>query len=503
MTRIAHYVVSTHWDREWYEPFQGYRMRLVSLLDEVFDFMEREPAFKTFTMDGQIIPVLDYLEIRPEREKQIRQFVEQGRFKLGPWYVLPDEWLISGESFVRNIQTGMQLSSSFGAPTSRAGFIGDEFGHISQMPQILSQFGLPVAFLWRGTNEETHKGHFNWRSPDGSVVPTYRFGRNAYCTYGFEVRRVHKAEEVLTLEQLVENLVCYTKLEAGRSEVGPIFLFDGADHMEIEPKTVQMIARANEALAKENIRIIHSDLDAYMAELLKEKGKIHKQFSGELRETGKPAGNIDEVWAIPGILGSRMYLKQKNALCEDELCLWAEPFAAFASELGGDYPAGYLRVAWRHLLDNHPHDSIGGCSIDQVHRDMEYRFDQSLGIAERLTKQAQKAIALAAAPKERAEGSEGGMLLAVFNATAEALEEAVDLEIPLPRNWKTFAEWERTEEKFSFRLRGADGQEIPYQLVGQKRDRVGFRRVRGKFPQDEMRHVVSVTAMLKVPAFGY
>src|SRR6186713_1885454 len=100
MTRIAHYVISTHWDREWYEPLQGFRMRLVSLLDEVFDTLERHPAFKVFTMDGQ------------------------------------------------------QLPGELGAPSSRAGFVCDLFGHISQLPQLFQQLGIPFAYIWRGTYEK-------------------------------------------------------------------------------------------------------------------------------------------------------------------------------------------------------------------------------------------------------------------------------------------------------------------------------------------------------------
>src|SRR6266700_1717143 len=106
--RTVHYVASTHWDREWYEPFQGYRMRLVSMLDEVFDTLERDPAFKSFVMDGQYIPIQDYLEVRPARAQCVREFVRNGRLKLGPWYVLPDEWLVSGESLVRNLQMGIR-----------------------------------------------------------------------------------------------------------------------------------------------------------------------------------------------------------------------------------------------------------------------------------------------------------------------------------------------------------------------------------------------------------
>ena len=85
MQRVAHYIASTHWDREWYEPLQGFRMRLVSMLDEVFATLDRDPNFKVFTMDGQTIPIFDYLEIRPEMKEKIANYARQGRLKIGPW----------------------------------------------------------------------------------------------------------------------------------------------------------------------------------------------------------------------------------------------------------------------------------------------------------------------------------------------------------------------------------------------------------------------------------
>lgn len=501
MTRVAHYVASTHWDREWYEPLQGFRMRLVSLLDEVFATLERDAAFKTFVMDGQTIPVHDYLEIRPEKLETVRQYVRQGRFRVGPWYVLPDEWLVSGESIVRNLQLGTMWAIELGSPASRAGIVCDQFGHIGQLPQIFNQLGIPGAFVWRGTHEREYGGHFNWQSPDGTSIPTYRFGIVGYSTYAFRVRDADKPDKPFDLGEAVEKLVQYTLHEAGRSPVQPILLFDGGDHMEIEPQTSALLARANEKLAEHGIQITHSDLDKYLADLLEDRNKIEKTYTGELRETGRDAAREDEHWLIPGVLSSRIHLKQKNAACEDELCLWAEPFSAFAQELGLAYPVGYLRVAWRHLLENHPHDSMCGCSIDQVHQDMIYRFDQSLGISSRLTKAALNAIAQAAAPQQRPDGS---LLLAIFNPTAEPLDMPVDLDIPLPAIWpKRYQEFFGFEEKFAFVLRDASGAAIPYQLVGQQRDVNGFRRPRYKFPTGDRRHVVTVTARVKVPEYGY
>ncbi len=496
--RTAHYLPSTHWDREWYEPFQGFRMRLVSLLDEVFETFEKDPAFRTFVMDGQAIPIFDYLEIRPEKRELVEKYVRQGRLLPGPWYVQPDEWLVSGESLVRNLQLGMRLSAKLGAQTRQAGFACDQFGHVGQLPQIFDQLGIPVAFVWRGSPVTESVGRFNWKAPDGTVMPTYRFGSSGYSTYAFQVRDA-VGDKPFDLEGAVGRLVEYVREEAGRSPDGPVLLFDGGDHMEIEPQTCELIARANRKLEPLGFRIVHSDPESYMEEFLETRGKIERTVVGELRQTRR---NRTDGHLIPGVLSSRIHLKQRNAACEDELCLWAEPFSTFvALNLGREYPSAYLRTAWKYLIRNHPHDSICSCSIDQVHQDMIYRFDQSLGISSRLTKQALEAVARAAAPEELPEGS---MVLAVFNATAEDLDEPVDLEIPLPEGWpERFEEFFGYEQKFSFKLIDAAGREVPYQLVGQIRDRKGFQRQRYKFPQGDARHLVTVCASLRVPAFGY
>ena len=500
MSRIAHYVASTHWDREWYESFQGFRMRLVSLLDEVWAAFESDPEYRTFVLDGQVIPLLDYLEIRPERRASVERYVREGRLRLGPWYVLPDEWLVSGESMVRNLQYGMQLAGAFGAPSSRAGFICDMFGHTGQLPQIFDQMGILFAFLWRGTQEREHHGILLWEAPDGSAVPAYRFGKDGYCSLAFAVRDPLNIGTRFDLERAIPLLAEYTLREAERTPEGPLLLFDGGDHMEIVPRTSLLLVRTNELLAAHGIEIIHSDLDRYIADSLASGPSTRLTLSGELRETGRDPVEEDQQWLIQGVLSSRIHLKQQNAACEDELCLWAEPFSAFAAAFGCEYPEGFLRAAWKHLLENHPHDSICGCSVDQVHQDMIYRFDQSLGISSRLAERALKAVTLAAAPSDRPEGS---LVTGVFNPTARDLDEPVDLDIPLPENWPFSQEFFGFERKYSFILRGPEGEEIPYQLVSQTLNQKGVQRPRYKFPSPDNRHVVRVTASLHVPAFGY
>lgn len=494
--RTGHYVVSTHWDREWYQSVQHYRFRLVSMLDEVLDVLQHDPRFPYFQMDGQSIPVEDYLKIRPEREPELRDLTEEGRLRLGPWYVLPDEFLVSGESLIRNLQLGISVASRFGKP-SRVGFCCDMFGHISQLPQILRGFSIDNAFIWRGVNESTHGGMFRWQSPDGSEVIAYRHSpRWGYCTFAYWVRHSHEVDETLTTDQATERLAELVEFECQRMPTSAFLLFDGGDHLEIDTDTPELLEAANKKLKK--VEIVHSHLDGFIEDVREERDKITRVFTGELREPGEVG---DEQWLIPGVASSRVHLKQANARCENELCLWAEPFSTFASLHGMDYPRGYLDVAWKYLLRNHAHDSICGCSIDQVHKDMEYRFDQCLGLASQITRNSTRYIADRAALPELGEQD---IALVVFNPSSDAVDAPVDLTLRFPTDTEAiFQEFFQFEPKIGFHLFDADGNELPYQYVSHRRGVMGFRRHRGKFPYPDPRHEVDVTVRLKIPACGY
>ena len=94
------YFASTHWDREWYRTFQGFRYRLAPLLDEVLDVLEKDSSFETFHLDGQTSPLYDYLEVAPENKERLTRLIREGRLAIGPWFTMPDEFLVSAESLI-------------------------------------------------------------------------------------------------------------------------------------------------------------------------------------------------------------------------------------------------------------------------------------------------------------------------------------------------------------------------------------------------------------------
>lgn len=100
--KTVYVLSSTHWDREWYEPFELYRSRLVRMIDRLLEILERDSEYRCFHFDGQTILIEDYLEVRPQNAERLKKLIREGRILIGPWYTMPDEFLISGEALVQS-----------------------------------------------------------------------------------------------------------------------------------------------------------------------------------------------------------------------------------------------------------------------------------------------------------------------------------------------------------------------------------------------------------------
>ncbi len=492
------YIASTHWDREWYQTFQAFRYQLVELMDELFDTMQRDERYRCFQTDGQSILLEDYLEIRPEKEEQARAFCEGGRLRLGPWYSMPDEFLVAPESLIRNLEFGLRVAREYGN-VSKAGFVCDMFGHISQLPQIFQGFGINNAYVFRGTNEDTHGGSFLWRGPDGSELIGARFGpRDGYFDYGAWVRKAFKLTEPFVAVDEAKAILEYAELQGRRAGTDLMLIFDGGDHMPIEPHAPELLEAMRKI--KPEYEYVHTGLDEYAAALTERRDQIKRVWEGEMREPGRL--HSDGAWLIPGVTSSRIYLKQDNRRREAELFYWLEPFSHLANKLiGREYPHGYLRHSWRWLLKNHAHDSICGCSPDQIHKDMEFRFDQCRLINKKVLDNTLKAVAQRV---DLPDLKDEEFALLVFNPTQADIDGPVDVELWFDsKTDKLFTEFFHYEAKVGFRVYDAADNEIPYDYTGYAPLRRRFYRLHAKIPQGEECLVVDATMPLKIPAGGY
>lgn len=443
MTHQLFVVSHTHWDREWYLPFQLFRLKLVRLVDRLLRILAEDPDYRYFTLDGQAIVLEDYLEVRPEREAEIRAHVQSGRLLIGPWYVLPDEFLVSPEALVRNLLLGRRVCRRFG-PAMPIGYVPDTFGHISQLPQLIRGFGMDAAALRRGLSDEPTE--VLWSAPDGSTV-LLCYLRDGYDNAAWLPREPEAFLE--TIRRLRESL-------APHATTPNLLLMNGTDHMEPLPELPALMRYANEHLR--DARLVHATLPQYV-EAVKESlvASRKSQVAGfgpqdlrpETWDLGPKTSGlglrtvVGELRSpkrhhlLSGVLSTRTWIKQRNAACQTLLEAWAEPFTAFRILVDRDEsthpplsnsPISNLQLAWRYLLQNHPHDSICGCSVDPVHREMVTRFDWVEQIGEELTRQSLEAIA----GLVHAEDPKALAAIVVFNPLAGPRTDGVDVALQLP-----------------------------------------------------------------------
>ncbi|AQQ72592.1 Mannosylglycerate hydrolase [Limihaloglobus sulfuriphilus] len=494
MTKKLYFVLSTHWDREWYQSFQDYRYRLVDLIDDVLDGFETDDLKGPFYTDGQVCLLEDYLEVRPEKTDEIKSCLREGKFISGPWYVLPDEFLISGESTVRNLALGIKTTEKFGGKSSRAGFLCDMFGHISQMPQILKQFSIDKAYMWRGTDVNTR--NVIWQGADGTQICAYVCGSMGYGDYADIVRNAGSAYESFDRERFNKKILEYIDLETKKSSIDSVLLFDGLDHQCWDRAAYKALLEW--AKERPEYELQHTGLDDYLELLCDESSKIKETITGEQRHAA--VDYMQGKHTIYGVLSSRVDVKQENTKCQNLLCSWAEPFSAFANLLTGkEYPQGFLDVAWKWLLKNHPHDSICGCSIDQVHEDMKFRFSQCRQIGERLKKESLQSIALATDTKIE----DDQLKLTVFNSQPNELSGVFELDIVLPEGWNHFGEHFFYEQIPGFRIFDSSGEQIPYQRISKDPNTLVPVIFRTKTPDLYKAVTVKAAMKLDIPAMGY
>lgn len=474
-TLVAH----THWDRAWYLPFQQFRIRLVRLIDRLLDLLDADPEFRCFTLDGQMIVVEDYLEVRPERRSEVERHARSGRLLIGPWYVLADEYLVSHEALIRNLERGMEAATGFGGATL-IGYIPDSFGHIAQLPQILAGFGVTNAVFWRGIGDEARDlgSEFWWAAPDGTrVLGIFLAGKDGYGQFnhlGYPQRG-----DVWGMPFSVD--LALQQIETGIQELIPfantpnLLLMCGVDHEEANPHLPEVVQAANERLPNLRLRMgsVKDHIDAVLS-----AGVDFRHYRGELRAS-------TFAFALQQVYSSRIYLKQRNSQCQTLLEAYAEPFTTFAALLGAESQGGFLDLAWRELMKNHPHDDICGCSVDPVHRQMMTRFEEVEQIGEVLVRDALRYLTYRIATPEG-----DPMPLFVFNPGSRPHTGVMAATLAFPPDRANLAE--------AFSIRDENGALVPHEEIG--------RQSRLVMEVNRPRRTVMVDIVLslpQIPACGY
>lgn len=456
--QTLHIVSHTHWDREWYKTFQQFRLQLVHLVDNLLIILDNDPDYLHFMLDGQTIVLEDYLQVRMANLPRLQHYIQENRILIGPWYILPDEFLVSPEAIVRNLLIGKEICELFGQ-RMMVGYIPDPFGHLSQLPQIFNGFHMDTACLWRGVPDGSPT-LLTWKSPEGSSVLL----AHLYDGYG-NIAGWPASDPDQSLH----------KLNAKADKLQPFnpsshyLMMRGSDHLEPRPELPEHLRYFNQH-NQSGRYALHSTLPAYLAAVTNEISEqiISLQtLQGELRDPHK-------AHILPAVLSARMWIKQRNHHSQNLLERWVEPFTTWAElqTRGKDAftppavrqeskriadPGSVVRQAWKLLISNHPHDSICGCSIDATHNDMLTRFDQVDQIGEELTNQSLDALSLEINTSREGKNGEYAALT-IFNPSPYSCSSIVNTSIDLPRGIK------------SLRVIDADGKQVAVDCVFGERE---------------------------------
>ena len=496
------YIIShSHWDREWYMAYEQHHMRLIELIDDLLELFEVDPSFNSFHLDGQTIILDDYLQVRPEKRQAIQQAINEGKLRIGPFYILQDDFLISSESNVRNMLIGMEESRKWGTPVM-LGYFPDTFGNMGQTPQLMKQAGISAAAFGRGVKPigfdnqvleaENYSSQYSemwWKGPDQTAIFGLLFAN--WYSNGNEIP-VEKEAALAFWKQKLADAEQY-------ASTNHLLMMNGVDHQPVQKDISKAIHLANELFP--DYEFIHSNFTDYLEAVQKDVPEDLGSVEGELTSL-----ETDGWYTLANTASARVYLKQWNTKVQRQLENITEPLATMAYEVSGNYPHDQLDYAWKTLMQNHPHDSICGCSVDSVHREMIPRFEKADEVGKYLAQdsleQLTAAIDTTGFPKD-------SFPFVIVNTAG--MDKTGEAEITIELERKRFAEgipeqlYQELENlpKRKYHVETKSGATIPA-ILSEETVQFGYDLPKDRFRVPYMARMIKVTLPLEnMPAFSW
>lgn len=523
--KVFHVISNTHWDREWRFPFQRNRQMLVDMIDSVLDILVKEPKYRAFHLDSQSIVLRDYLEVKPHKKKLIVKLVKENRLLIGPWYILPEEFQVGGENLIRNLLLGHKVCAEHGG-VSKIGYSPFSWGQISQLPQLYKEFGINLIMFYRGINSiDSPKAEFLWEGADGTKAISSRFSTMPRYNFYFYIYRpaVHNEgfydveykwskggkpfhfadkeqhdEDFFIIEPLdnyyEENIKEWVEKivndQADDFTTPHAIWMEGHDSSGPNIKTVRIIEDIKKIYPEINIK--HSTLEEYAKAVFESADeKKLKLVKGERRSSqfDRRSGNMYGYTT-----SARMFLKQKNFDAERWAQFYAEPFNSFAGILGKDIKDYYLENAWEKIVQNSAHDSIGGCSLDEIHDDMMNRYKHSIEISRGVFERAVKFISNRIDTSSIADNErKDNIFITVLNPNNYDRNEIVKAVIDIPTEF----------DKGDFIVITEDGTVLEKQLISSKHYQPVLEQMIDRPMYFDMQRYEVYLNVKDIPSFGY
>ncbi|MBO5796925.1 MAG: hypothetical protein J6R77_01080, partial [Clostridia bacterium] len=474
-----HILSNTHWDREWYMSHEKYMARLVELCDRLLDILEAEPTF-IFVADGQFSMIDDYLAAKPENRVRVERFVKEGRLEVGPWFTQPLETLVSGEAMVRNLHYGIEGSEQLGG-AMRFSYELDEFGHASQTPQVLRGFGIEGALAWRGMPVGA-KSAFEWVAPDGtSVIMLYTndgYGE-ATALPLCEENYIENIDGVgIERQGLLEKVPALLALRNKTAEVDTHLWLNGIDHSFAQPDLMQVIEKINALFPELDVK--QTTCEAYFEAVkaaYEKAGLTMQKVEGELMY------NAEQILESTHACHPRQ--KQRHYRTERYLDRHFEPSVTLSWLAGFDNKDWAGRRAWKYVLENHAHDTLGCTSVDEVYEEAMARYGCAYSLATQIADQSQRELMSCVA-----------MFPSLFaiNTAAFDISGPRMFELDIPEGYGTDR----------FQLKDENGNEIPLTILEKMPIRdVRFNPRRGHPTWTDGVHIKAIADLPRVKAFGW
>lgn len=357
---IVHAIAHLRWDREWYEPFEVRRAKLLETLASLHEQMAVDSSMdnqfiRFFLLGGQTVVLEDVGAVRPDLVTMLVIYNAGGRLGLGPWYVTVDESLVSGEALIRNLLTARSDAIRYGLRLTQVAYVPDLNGHISQLPQILRGFNIDAAFLRHGA-PVVHVP-FRWEAPDGSSILV--INHESQTIWPHTPMNIFGIADMIQAQRVV------------RPDGPFLWLFDTSHASrkltDVTPKVEKQTS----------LPVRQSDLPEYVRSLRAElPDGMRPSLRGELRLQAMR----ENSYLLPGTLSSRIYLKQMNVQMQARLLKAIEPWLAVALTHGNAPHPENLRAlldyCWRMLLKNQARNALAGTGVDAVHAENEVRYQQ-------------------------------------------------------------------------------------------------------------------------------
>ncbi len=408
-------VPHTHWDREWYEPHDVFRLRLVHMLDRLIETLESHPAYR-FTLDGQAAAIEDYLEMRQENRDRVVALVERGQLSIGPFLILLDEFGCDGETIIRNLELGRAASAQLGR-IMPVGYLPDMFGHAAQMPQILAGFGIRHSALWRGVPADVSTHAFAWVAPNGDAVR---------CEYLFD--GYGNGLDMFALPGQLPHLAPdYASRSESWYQGDPVLAMLGTDHSAPPEDLVDVVTAYGSAAQGPLLSI--ATLDEHLSRYATDDRTLAAlpQVHGEMRSHAR--GNL-----LPGVFSIRTNLKREMARSEQALTVAERLDLVYGTR---DHRA-FFDTAWYRLVESTAHDSVTGCGVDATAEQVGTRIHTAGHIARGVIDSVLRDLSVAVSPEQHVVFNPSGFArraqveVTLHDVDAEALSPGVQLLDPMP-----------------------------------------------------------------------